>query len=103
MERRRECALRRGEAMRFSIVFDDNGTVLAASVDDQETGKPMPAAGVNRGYFDVSDDLPDVELNHTVEQMLASLDARKLKRSRGQEEADDSEFDQTARIKPTFD
>jgi hypothetical protein len=79
--------------MRFSIVFDDNGTILSASVDDGKTDKPMPGPGMTRGYFDLSDDLPDVELNHTVERMLADLDAEKLKPSPSRWEANDSEFE----------
>jgi hypothetical protein len=77
--------------MRFSIVFDDNGTVLAASVGGEEMDNPVPGTGISRGYFDVSDDLHDVELNHTVERMLVDLDARKLKQSPGEGEADDRE------------
>ena len=78
--------------MRFSIVFDDNGTILAAAVDDDEKDKLMPDAGVSKGYLDVSDDLPDVELNHIVKRMLIDMDARKLKQSPARGEADDSEF-----------
>lgn len=68
--------------MRFSIVFDDNGAILDASVDGGEKDKPMLG----------TDDLHDVELNHTVERMLINLDARMLKQSPDPGEADDSEF-----------
>jgi hypothetical protein len=81
--------------MRFSLVFDDDRTILAASVDGEEIDKPMPGPGVSKGSFDISDDVPDVELNHTVERMLVDLDARELKQSSDQRDADDSEFEQT--------
>jgi hypothetical protein len=72
----------KGEAMRFSIVFDDNGAILDASVDGEEKDKPRPG----------TEDLRDIELNHTVERMRIDLDARKLKQSPDPGEADDSEF-----------
>lgn len=77
--------------MRFSIVFDDNGTIIDAAVDGEEKDKPMPRTGVSKGYVDVADDLPDLELNHTVERMLIDLDAKKLKQSPSEGEADASE------------
>jgi hypothetical protein len=64
--------------MRFSIVFDDNGTVLAASAS-QEARRPTPRPGVSTGYFDISDDVPEVELPQTVER-LTDLDPSKLRR-----------------------
>jgi hypothetical protein len=78
--------------MRFSIVFDENGTILGASVNGEEIDQPTPA-GISRGYFDISDDLPDAQLNQTVEHMLGDLDARKLTQSPAREGADDIEFD----------
>ena len=65
--------LRKGKAMRFSIVFDDNGAILAASVDGEET------------------DRPKTQLNQIVERTLVDLDARKLEQSPDPKEADDSE------------
>jgi hypothetical protein len=79
--------------MRFSIVFDDNGTILDASVDGEQKDTQMPGTGVSKGYVDISDDLPDVELNHTVERMLIELDAKKLEQSPDRGEADDSEIE----------
>jgi hypothetical protein len=78
--------------MRFSLVFDDDGTIIAASVDNAEIDKPKPGPGVSKGYFDISNDEPDVELNHTVERMLVDLDASELKQSTDRRDADDSEF-----------
>jgi hypothetical protein len=82
-----------GKAMRFSIVFDDNGTILAASVDGEETDKPMRGSGVSRGYLDISDDSPDPQLNQTVERMLVDLDATNLTQRPARGEADDIEFE----------
>jgi hypothetical protein len=84
-------ALRKVQPMRFSLVFDDDGTILAASVDGAEIDKPKPGPGVSKVYFDISSDEPDVELNHTVERMLVDLDARELKQSTDRRDADDSE------------
>jgi hypothetical protein len=75
--------------MRFSIVFDDNGTVLAASVGSEEAAKPTPGPGVNRGYFDITDDLSDTELHETVERLLIDMDAKKLTQSPRRKEAED--------------
>jgi hypothetical protein len=74
--------------MRFSIVFDDNGTILAASVGDEEANNAVRSPGVSSGCFDISDDLPDAELHQTVERLLIETDARELKQRRSQEEAD---------------
>ncbi|HET9301805.1 MAG TPA: hypothetical protein VFO20_03425 [Propionibacteriaceae bacterium] len=59
--------------MRFSIVFDDNGAILAASVDGEET------------------DRPKTQLNQIVERTLVDLDARQLEQSPDPKEADDCE------------
>ena len=40
--------------MRFSIVFDDYGTILGAVVGDEEADRPTLGPGVNSGYFDIS-------------------------------------------------
>ena len=77
--------------MRFSIVFDENGTVLDASVDREEIDKPMPRPGVSRRYLDISDDVPEAQLNQIVERMLADQDAGKPGQAPGRGEADDSE------------
>ena len=76
--------------MRFSIVFDDNGTSLAASESDEEIDKSRPGPGVSRGYFEISDDLPEAELHQTVERLLVDLDASELTQSPARGEADDT-------------
>jgi hypothetical protein len=53
--------------MRLSIVFDDNGTILGASVGDDEADRPTLDPGVNSRYLDISDGLPDDELQQAVE------------------------------------
>jgi hypothetical protein len=73
--------------MRFSIVFDDNGTILGASVGDEEADRPTLGAGVNSGYFDISDGLPDDELQQAEESALIDLDVKKHTAAR--KEADD--------------
>jgi hypothetical protein len=78
--------------MRFSIIFDDNGTILAASEGGGEIGKPRPGPGVSRGYFDISDDLPEAELHQIVERLLVDLDTSELTQPPARGEADDTKF-----------
>ena len=59
--------------MRFSIVFDDNGTTLAATEGDQESDVPE-RPGENIRYFDIPDDLGDAELRQTVERVFTDMD-----------------------------
>jgi hypothetical protein len=73
--------------MRLSIVFDDNGTILGASVGDDEADRPTLGPGVNSGYLDISDVLPDDELQQAVESALIDLDVKKHTAAR--KEADD--------------
>lgn len=75
--------------MRLSIVFDDNGTILAASQGNADRIKPPPGPGVNTGYFDISDDLSDTQLHETVERLLIEIDAKKLTPSPHRKEAED--------------
>jgi len=62
----------------ISIVFDDNGTILAACVGGEEARKPVSGPGVSSGYFDLPDDMPDAELQQAVERVLIDLDTRRL-------------------------
>jgi hypothetical protein len=75
--------------MRFSIVFDDNGTILAASIHGEEPDGPMPGPNVRQGHFEISDDLPDAELQQTVERVLIDMDTRKLTHLPAQKETED--------------
>jgi hypothetical protein len=75
--------------MRFSIVFDDNGTILAASQGNEDPTKPPPRRDVNGGHFDISDDLSDTQLHETVERLLVDMDAKKLAPSPHRKEAED--------------
>ena len=62
--------------MRLSIVFDDNGTITAASAGDEEADLPVPGPGKNIGYLDIPDDTRDAELHQTVERVLIDMDAK---------------------------
>ena len=77
--------------MRFSIVFDDNGTILAASVDGKEADQPTLGPGVSSGCFDISDDLPDGELQEAVERLLIDMDVTKFAHVSARKEADDAQ------------
>jgi hypothetical protein len=79
--------------MRFSIVFDDNGTLLAASEGGEEATNTVRGPGVSSACFDISDDLPDAELPQTVERLLIGMDASKLGQLPARkEEADDAQL-----------
>lgn len=39
--------------MRFSIVIDDNETILAATAGDEDADAPVPGPGESIGYFDI--------------------------------------------------
>jgi hypothetical protein len=69
--------------MRFSIVYDDNGTILSASEEDYVTDGPLPGPGENVAHFDIPDDLPDAGLHEAVERLLVDVDPRKLTRRTG--------------------
>ena len=45
--------------MRFSIVFDDDATILAASIDGDDADNSILRPGVSSGYFNISDDSLD--------------------------------------------
>ena len=72
--------------MRFSIVYDDNGTILSASEGDDITGRPVPRPGENVADLDIPDDLPDAGLHEAVERLLVDVDPRKLARRTAQME-----------------
>jgi hypothetical protein len=76
----------KGEAMRFSIVYDDNGTILSASEGDDVTDRPSPGLGENVADFDVPDDLHGVGLREAVESVLAAMDATNLAQRTAQKE-----------------
>jgi hypothetical protein len=64
--------------MKFSIVFDDNGTILAASVGGEDRAKPAPGPGENSANVDIPDGIDDAELPEAVERLFVSMGARKL-------------------------
>jgi hypothetical protein len=74
--------------MRFSIVFDDNGTTLAATEGDEEADVPE-RPGENIRHFDIADDIGDAELRQTVERVLTDMDASALTHLPARMEAED--------------
>ena len=48
--------------MRFSIVFDDDATILATSVDGDDADNSILRPDVSSGYFNISDDSLDAEV-----------------------------------------
>jgi hypothetical protein len=74
--------------MRFSIVFDDDGTTLAATEGDEKADVPE-RPGENIRYFDIPDDIGDAELRQTVERVLTDMDASALTHLPARTEAED--------------
>ena len=64
--------------MRFSIVYDDNGTILAASEGENEVYRPASRPGENTADFGVPDHLADDELHEAVERLFLDLDGKRL-------------------------
>ena len=64
--------------MRFSIVCDDNGTILAASQGEDEADEPVGHPGENTADFGVLDHLAEDELHEAVERVSLDLDAKRL-------------------------
>jgi hypothetical protein len=64
--------------MRFSIVCDDNGTILAASQGEDEAETPVGHPGENTADFGVPDHLAEDELHEAVERLFLDLDAKRL-------------------------
>lgn len=54
--------------MRFSIVIDDNETILAATAGDEDADAPVPGPGESIGYFDIPGDMEDGELHQSVDR-----------------------------------
>jgi hypothetical protein len=79
-------ASREGRAMRFSIVYDDNGTILSASEGGDVTDRPAPGPGENVGAFDIPDDLSGARLQEAVKRVLVEMDATKLAQPTAQKE-----------------
>jgi hypothetical protein len=64
--------------MRFSIVFDDNGTILAASLACEGDIEPLSGPGENAAEVELPDDMAEAELKDSVERLFLNMDARKL-------------------------
>ncbi|HEY6381953.1 MAG TPA: hypothetical protein VIY07_09140 [Pseudolabrys sp.] len=75
--------------MRLSIVFDDNGTIMAASAGDEEADVPVPGPGENIRSFDIPDEIGDAELHQTVERVLTDTDASALMHLPARRETED--------------
>lgn len=73
-------------AMRFSIVGDDNGTILSASEGGDVTDRPAPGPGENVGAFDIPDDLSGARLQEAGEACARRFGATKLAQPTAQKE-----------------
>jgi hypothetical protein len=65
--------------MRFSIVYDENGVILAASLGREDPDKLVPGLTVTSGYVDLPEDMPDGQLRQAVERQLSEMDPRNPK------------------------
>jgi hypothetical protein len=72
--------------MRISIVFDNNGTILAAWSDAEKADETALGPGESSGYVDIPDGMPDAELHQAVERLLVDIDASALKARPGRKE-----------------
>jgi hypothetical protein len=63
--------------MRFSIVYDENGTILAAAIDGENANK-LPRSGASVAHLDIPEQSAYGELRKTVEDLLLDIDPRKL-------------------------
>ena len=63
--------------MRFSIVYDDNGTIFAASLPGDDAIKAVTGPGANTTQVDLPDDVAEAELSEFVERALLSMEPKK--------------------------
>jgi hypothetical protein len=73
--------------MRLSIVYDENGVILGASLGREDPDK-LGTGTVTSGYVDLPDDMPDGELRQAVERQLSEMDPRNPKQSPARQGAD---------------
>jgi hypothetical protein len=74
--------------MRLSIVYDENGVILAASLGREDPDKLRPGLTVTSSYVELPADLPDGELRQAVERQLSEMDPRNPKHRPARQEAD---------------
>jgi hypothetical protein len=74
--------------MRLSIVYDENGVILGASLGREDPDKLGPGLTVPSGSVDLPDDMPDGELRQAVERQLSEMDPRNPKQSPARQGAD---------------
>ena len=77
--------------MRFSIVFDDDNTILAASIDGDEPDKSILGSGVGSDCRDISDDVLAADLQETVARPPIDLVAKKSAQVHARKEAHDGQ------------
>jgi hypothetical protein len=62
--------------IRFSILYDDKGVILAVSLGDEDSEKLAPGLAVASSYLDLPEDMPDGRLQQAVERVLIDTDPR---------------------------
>lgn len=74
--------------MRLSIIYDENGVILAASLGREDPDKLRPGLIVTSSYVELPDDMPDGELRQAVERQLSEMDPRNPEQRHARQEAD---------------
>ena len=73
--------------MRFRIVYDENGVILAASLRHEDPQKLVPGLTVTSGYVDRPEDMTDGQLRQAVERQLSEMDPRSPNQRPARQEA----------------
>jgi hypothetical protein len=76
--------------MRFSIAYDEDGSILTASSGGEDVPGPL-RSGDMRDLFDTAHRLPDAELNKAIEGRRDEMAAKKLLQENARQEADDGQ------------
>jgi hypothetical protein len=64
--------------MELSVVYDDEGTILAAAISGEDGDEPLPQPGESSGVYEVPDELSGGELHEVVQRLKIDVEARKL-------------------------
>jgi hypothetical protein len=76
--------------MRFSIAYDEDGTILTAASGGEDVLGPL-RSGDMRDLFDAAYRVPDAELNKAIEGRQDEMAAKKLMQENARQEADDGQ------------
>lgn len=64
--------------MKLSVVYDNEGTILAAAISGDDGDEPLPQPGESSGVYEVPDELSGGELHEVAQRLKIDAQARKL-------------------------